>query len=327
MRLYLPAIAVILTVAGGCDNVAWGGIEMRLSAPPEPPPEVLDSAEAEAAPRERIDGPVLLAGYHDGFRATLTVVAEILPVGLEAFPDTSAHEAERLESLTAAGSEWVLFSEGVRVGRLRADSASSAEGFCGQRVNVSGVAELIPAAGGAEQLLALPADVAEARPYGAFVSHAHDYDQRVASLSLASDALPRLGASWPAAGLLASRADVQAFELAGLPGAPVAATFLHRDELAVGSPGAGAYSLFVIGAGSGENYTAAFEWYRSVETEGKGAARYFDHLDWDGDGSEEILLEVYGADRRWYAALARQDGSWVRTYQDACGGSGSPTAR
>ena len=28
-----------------------------------------------------------------------------------------------------------------------------------------------------------------------------------------------------------------------------------------------------------------FAWYRPVDTEGKGAPRYFGHLDWDGDGS------------------------------------------
>jgi len=326
MRLYLPAIAVILTVAGGCDNVAWGGIDLQLNAPPEPPPEALEE-EIEVAAPERIDGPVLLAGGHDGFRATLTLVGEILPDGLEAFPDTSAHEAERLAALTAPGSEWILFSEGVRVGRLRADSTAPARGFCGSRVEVSGVAELTPSAGAAEQLLALPAEVAEDRPYGGFESPTHDYDQRVASLALASEALPRLEAPWPAGGLLASRADVQAFALEGVPGAPVAATFLHRDQLSVASPGAGAYSLFVIGTGSGQSYTTAFQWYRSVEAEGKGAPRYFDHLDWNGDGSEEILLEMYGADRRWYASLARRDGSWVRVFQDACGGSASPTAR
>lgn len=325
MRLYLPAIAVMLTVAGGCDNVAWGGIHVQLEAPPEPPPE--ETAEAARdLPPPRIDGPVLLAGSHDGVRATLTVVAEILPGAVEAFPDTSAYEAARLDSLTAVGSDWILFSEGVRVGRLKVDSVGPAVGFCGRRVTISGIAELVPAAGSAEQLLALPAAAAEGRPYGTFESPAHNYDQRVASLGMASEALPRLGAPWPQGGLLASRADVQAFELPGVPGDPVAATFLHRDQLAVASPGAESYSLFVIGTGSGDDYVPAFEWYRSVETEGKGAPRFVDHLDWDGDGSDEILLEVYGSDRRWYATLDRTGGAWVRTFQDACGGSATTVA-
>ena len=65
-------------------------------------------------------------------------------------------------------------------------------------------------------------------------------------------------------------------------------------------------------------------WYRAVDTDGKGAPRYFDHLDWNGDGTEEILLDVLGSNRRWFAGLGRTDGSWIRTFQDACG-SGSTT--
>ena len=34
MRKHLLAIAVILTVATGCDNVAWGGIDFEVQPPP-----------------------------------------------------------------------------------------------------------------------------------------------------------------------------------------------------------------------------------------------------------------------------------------------------
>ena len=51
----------------------------------------------------------------------------------------------------------------------------------------------------------------------------------------------------------------------------------------------------------------------------KAAPRYFDHLDWDGDGADEILLDVFGNDQRWFAALSRAEDGWVRSYQDSCG--------
>jgi len=39
----------------------------------------------------------------------------------------------------------------------------------------------------------------------------------------------------------------------------------------------------------------------------------------------EILLDVFGASRRWFAALEARDGEWVRSFEDACG-SGSVSA-
>ena len=78
-----------------------------------------------------------------------------------------------------------------------------------------------------------------------------------------------------------------------------------------------------MGEQAGEEYREAYTWYREVDTEGKGAPRYFDHLDWDGDGTDEILLDVLGSNRRWFAALSYRDGAWARTFQDSCGSSAS----
>ena len=74
----------------------------------------------------------------------------------------------------------------------------------------------------------------------------------------------------------------------------------------------------------GTNYVEEYVSYRSVEDEGKGIPRYFDHLDWDGDGADEILLDVFGANRRWFSALDRTDDQWTRSFDAECG-SGSTT--
>ena len=57
--------------------------------------------------------------------------------------------------------------------------------------------------------------------------------------------------------------------------------------------------------------------YRPV-SQGKAATRYFQQADWDGDGQSEILLEVFGEDARWMAALDRRSGRWVRVYEASC---------
>ena len=43
--------------------------------------------------------------------------------------------------------------------------------------------------------------------------------------------------------------------------------------------------------------------YRVHSRDGKGAARYFDHLDIDGDGSDEVVLEVMGERSMWLSTL------------------------
>lgn len=327
MRRHFSAIAVILTAATGCDNVVWGGSDVQLLPPPSRAEPVTGEVQvSEDAPAPRPEGPVLLAGLRDGPRATLTVVGEILGSSLEELPlpESSPEAAQRLKELLSPGSDWVLFSEGARVGRMTADESGIDPSFCGARATVSGVVELVPSAANAERLLALPADVARDRPYDEFTTYVHDYDQRVASLNLAGEALPRVGAVWPAGGMLQARSEIKAFQLADETSPFVAATFLYQDQLATTAPGQGAYSLFLMAAPGAGGFETAYLWYRAVATEGKGAPRFFDHLDWDGDGTAEVLLDVFGVDRRWYAALARRDGSWVRTFQSACG-TGSQT--
>lgn len=324
MRQHLLAIGLILTVAAGCDNVAWGGAEVQLRAPTTPEPTDTTPAGAAGGAAEgdsvvKVPGPILLAGQREGPRAELVLVGEILADGLHSFPDPRfPRDTVRLAELTEPGTEWVLFSEGVRVGRMVTDASEPAPEYCGSRVRVSGVVELVPTAADAVRLLAVPAADGDGQPYTPYEEHAHDYDQRVASLSIAGEAIRRYGATWPANGVLDIRAHIQAFQLADAASPWIAASFVNEDQLAVASPGQGAYALFVMGRPAGGEWVEAFTWFRSVEAEGKGAPRYHDHLDWDDDGADEILLDVFGANRRWFAALDRRDGAWARSYEDAC---------
>ena len=310
MPRHLLTIAVILTGATGCDNVAWGGVEWRLVAPATTEGDSLtEEPEAVAAdPGTRSYGPLLLAGARDGARATLAVVGEIQGDGLLAV-GTAPEEVERVARLTAPGSQWILFADGVRIGRLTVDVAGRSADYCPARSTVSGLVELVPTAASAERLLALSAGQGGPRPYDPFRPMADVYDQRVATLSWAGEAIPRYQASWPAEGLVAARQDIRIFQPVGGSGPAVATTFMYRDRLAVAAPPArGSYALFILGARAGEEYREDFAWYRPADTEGKGAPRFFDHLDWDGDGDTEVLLEVLGSQRRWFAALGSRGG-------------------
>ena len=69
-----------------------------------------------------------------------------------------------------------------------------------------------------------------------------------------------------------------------------------------------------------ERGTGALMWTTDwAPVTGKGAARYFDHLDIDGDGSDEVVLEVMGERSMWLSTLSRRGGVWVEEYRDPCG--------
>ena len=324
MRRHLLATAVILTVAPGCDNVAWGGVDVRW----EPPAEAAPGTPADLPAQEETDEaipvevarPLLLAGTREGGRASLVVVGEIGPDGIAPATPTSTAQG------AIEGSEWILFSDGVRVGRLTADQVGVADEFCGSATTLAGTVELVPSASAAERVLALSAAEARGAPYGELRPLAHEYEQRVASLGFAQDAIPRLGAPWPAGGVLPTRQDIQAFQPLGTTQPTVAATYLVRDQLAIGPAAPGSYALFILAALAGGEYRETFEWYHAMDAGQKTAPRYFSHLDWDGDGAGEILLDVFGSDRRWYAALEQRDNGWVRTFESSCG-AGTPPGR
>ena len=248
MRKHLLALVGILTVASGCDNVVWGGVDVGVRYVTG-----ADSVTAEVEeeqPEVAVSGraPLLLAGRRDGARGDFVVVGAVRGPRLTAFPDPRfPGDIELVAELTAVGSEWVVFSEGVRVGRMTVDRSEPAPGYCGARQAVSGVVELVAPAAAAERLMALPADAAAEREYGPYRPIAHNYDQRVATLSIAGEVIPTVGAPWPPGGILSARTDIRAFEPLGADLGSVAATFLYNDRADLSEPGQRAWSLFLIG--------------------------------------------------------------------------------
>ncbi len=320
----IPLLGIVI-VATGCDNVEWGGVELGLSSlsdslVSDSSPEAAEVVESTVSDGPSI-GPVLYLGHRAGGEATLVAVAEIRPNGVFPLEGSGSPQASRsftVEHLSP-GLEFTLFSDGARVGRLTAERFSVDERYCRVRPQIRGPIELTPSASTVQTFLALPTQEGSAFPFGTYSPVVPTRDLRVTSLNTMQQVIPTVGALWPAS-VLGIRQDVQAFR-ARPGGAPtVVATFVYADELSVGQPARGAYSVFLASDDDdGTGYRGTYADYRLFSRDGKGSARYFDHLDIDGDGSDEMVLEVMGEDSMWLSTLGRRGGSWVEEYRDPCG--------
>lgn len=330
MRRHFLAIAVILTVTTGCDNVAWGGIEVSVDTPETDGATPAETEAAEGTVVEEIPpeplGPVLMAAVPDGTEMTLTPVAVIGAGGLEPLPE----EPERIAEARATfdvGSEWVLFAAGVRVGTATVSRTTGTAQGCGLDFLVEATPQLLPAAVGGDRFLALPATEYGEWAFEDYAPVAHTYNQRVASLDLGRMALPRVGAPWPANGMLPVRRDIQAFRPAGDQTPSFAASFVVGDDLDTTPPGPSSYALFLIADQGAQGFTERFLFFRG-SGEPKAAPRFFGHLDWDGDGDDEVLLEVFGEGGRGYVALEREaGGAWATAFASACPHTAGATER
>ena len=319
----LPLLGIVI-VATGCDNVEWGGVELGLRSPSDSPVSEASAEVEEVVENPVLDnppmGPVLYLGHRAGGEAILVAVAEIRPDGLSLLEGVGSVEASRsfmVEHLTP-GLEFTLFSDGARVGRLTAERFSVDGRYCSARPQIRGPIELTPAAATVQRFLALPRREGSAFEYGAYSPVVPTRDLRVTSLTTMQQVIPAVGALWPVS-VLGIRQDVQMFR-ARSGGAPtVVATFVYTDDLGVGPAALGAYSVFLASDDDGTGYRGTYVDYRLFSRDGKGAARYFDHLDVDGDGSDEVVLEVMGENSMWLSTLGRQGESWVEEYRDPCG--------
>lgn len=327
------ATAVILIALAGCDNVTWGGFQLSLqgsASNDRSPPEAEDGEVVDEPPLpETPGGPVLFLVQREvgaeGGAGSLIPLARIsgdslLPIvddeGRPGFP--SDFDTEQLSE----GSTFTLFAEGTRVGSFRAGADVSVDStYCFERPRARGRVEIVPEAAGASAFLALRRDAGDAFEYGPFQALESDYDQRVASLSIAGDLIPRLSASWPPS-VLEAREDLRIFALDGDPRGAIAVTFMHRDALAVGAAPQDSYALFFVARNGESGYVPEYVWYRPSEA-GKAAPRFLGHFDWDRDGSDGIVLEVQGAEKRWFAAAGPRRGAWQTLFEDPCGRAAS----
>jgi len=318
----------IVTAPIGCDNVSWGGMSVRLEHPSSDSVEAPGNTQQED-PDKIVYGPLLFAGTRDGDSAVVVPVAELVdgrPHSLPQGEEGSLLARQILEERMAPGQALSLYHQGSRIGTFTISVTLGVdEGFCPPRPGARGHLELIPSAVQADRFLALASGVVPGTHLGAVQNLEPTRAQRNAAQNLAGEALNELRAPWPPA-LQDIRRDLQVFQIRGHDGPGIAVTFAYQDELLPEPPGDEAYALFLLGEPAAGRLQRTFTWYRPVATEGKGAPRLFSWMDWDGDGRDEILLEVFGAQARWWAALGQEgDRAWSVIFQDSCGLSTDPS--
>lgn len=314
----------------GCDNMTWGGFQWSLESSARDSTSEGDP-EGEAPPViARAEGPILYLVERDPEGTTGT--GSLIPLaivsgdslihivdeeGLPGFPVD--FPGERL----AAGDAFTLFSEGTRVGTFRSDGEVGMDAsHCLARPRVNGIVELVPGAASATTFLALRSDATRDIRHGVHRRMESNYDQRVATLDLALELLPRLSARRPLS-ILDARRDLRIMDLDGNGAGTIATTFMHLDNMEVGRPTSeDAWALFFIAEAQGATYSPQYIWFRDAE-DGKGAPRLVSHLDWNRDGTSGIILEIRGTDSRWFAAAERRGGTWQTTYEDPCGQAAS----
>ena len=322
---------LIVSAASGCDNVDWGGADLRLQAPP--PARVGAPPDTATAETQRVDepvpeAPVLYMAERDSQTIRMIPVGAILGDSIGAFPSETTspgYRARFVRSLVPSGSEFILFAEGVRVGSITVQSVATDESFCVARPAASGIVELIPEAMAETRFLALPREYAAAFDRRPYVPAEMDRDQRDATLSLPANVLAQLGSERPA-DFLNTRFHMQAFRPAGQDPPMFAVTHLIRDRLQIERPPPTAFSLFLLGVPGQAGYEAGFVWHRQVARQGKGAPYFFEQMDWDGDGQTEVLLEVLGERQRWTAVVQQRGGEWTLVHEDPCGASAPPVS-
>jgi len=314
---------VILAAVTGCDNVSWGGIDVSLRSPParEAAPSEA-TAPAEPALPELPQGPVLFRVDRTGVRSSLAPVGEIqgntlLPLSSET--DQPGFRDYFQEQRMGPGREFVLFAGGVRVGRFIAGDSTWVDAeACAQPGAVSGLVEVIPGAATATRFLALDAEHADSVARATYVTTAVEQGWRATAANVAGTVIMDAGARWPPS-MAGARGDVQVVNFGPDEPPLIAGSYLYQDRMEVAEAPPASYSFFYLAENGGTGYRYSYYWFRVTDDDGKGAARYFGHLDWNGDGRAEVLLEVLGARARWHAALSRTDSGFERTFEDPCG--------
>lgn len=312
-------LAVLLMVIpiGGCDNVEWGGVDMAVV----PPPPKAGPEESTLEAGERLpENPVLYYVTRDSARATVTPVAEVVEDGLAPLrigEDAEEFGARFISAFLRQGSEMTLFRRGRRAGTLIVDSAAvPASGVCRRLPRAFGRMELSGSAGGAGEFLAMARTQA---PEGRMIpgdTLAVERRMQVVGNIMAERALRARGAQLP--NWATARRQLFPFPVSETQDPGFTATFLVDDELQVGNDDVG-YSLFIVYTPQAQTgYDTAYVSYTSYTAAGKAAPRVVDFLDWNRDGSPELLLEVFGTENRWFEAVGRVDDDWDRILEDRC---------
>ena len=303
----------MVIAVGACDNVEWGGIDIDVVPPPSRTPEAAGTEASDALP----EGPILFYVHRDTARTTVIPVGQITGDGLEPVTpsgDPDAFGTRFMDAFLAPGTELALFRRGQRVGSVTVGTAAMPAGaVCRPLPRATGTATLTGSAE-TEEFLALDTAVAPE-------SRAPDGLGRARSMEVTGDMMARrmlAERDVPVTSAAPLRRQLLPFPLADSPDPGFTATYLVDDSLGLGQDDAGA-ALFALFTPEGQTgYGPAFVGFADYAAGRKAAPRVIDFLDWDRDGSVELLLEVFGTTASWFRAVGRQGEHWGAIFEDQC---------
>ncbi|HSH46065.1 MAG TPA: hypothetical protein VK966_09425, partial [Longimicrobiales bacterium] len=312
------AALLILIGIGGCDNVEWGGLDLSVMPPP---PQAADAdVEVVGTTAQLPEGPVLYYVRRDSAGAEVVPVGEVTEDGMAPIAtgeDPDAFGQRFISAFLREGAELTLYHRGRRAGTLILEGGEvPAAGVCRRLPRGTGRLELSGDAGQAVEFLAMARTQA---PEGRVMPGdelAPSRRMQVMGPILAERALRARQAQLP--NWARAQRQTFPFPVSETRDPAFTATFLVDDELRVGNDDVG-YSLFIVYTPQAQSgYDTAYVAFTDYPTDGKAAPRAIDFLDWDRDGSPELLLQVYGTNQAWFEAVGATEGQWSRLLQDRC---------
>lgn len=323
---------VIITALVGCDNVAFGGIQVSLRPPSTPEDAGPDEGdmEPEEPAIEPLDlGPLLYFVQRlEGSTAVLVPVAALAEGAYEGLPDP-AESPEVAERFPVAryepGAEFTLYAQGVRAGTFVSDGTVELDtSMCLARSNAHGRIEILPEAAAQQRYLAvahadaLGSSTLRATALGEYQARVEDSPLRAAASQLAQRLIQEMDIPVPPS-IPDTRRDLQPLTLATGGARALGASFVYGDGLVVGPSTPLAYSLFFLAEEREARYEPVFAWYHRFDAGGKAFPRLLGAHDLMGVGAPDALFEVFGETSRWMAVLGERNGAYRLLYQDACG--------
>lgn len=325
-------VAMMLTIATGCDNVGWGGADLAVVPPPPKASGLPASGEdlAEAMP----EGPILFYVVPNAAGGVMVPVGEIAGdslIPLKARSDAGLYAGRFIAANMRRGAEFALYRNGARVGTYVVQSATPPEAnACPALPRAQGTLELSAGATGIPEFLAIAKPHApEIRRQLNFPTEATRSMQVIAPI-LAEKMIRARRAELPG-NWMRAMAQLKPIPIANVADPGFAATFLVGDEMQTGGDNLG-YSVFFLGVpGAQFGYDTVFVKFQNYVTDRKAAPRVVDILDWNRDGQVDLLLQVYGNNDTWFEAVSKNAaGKWQRSFIDRCeragASSGIPTA-
>ena len=317
------SLLLIVSAISGCDNVQWGGAQIEIVPPPPSASSISIEPDQQVYTEYGLPrGSVLFHMQRTEEGSLLVPVAELSgdtlrtlrrPAGVS----PEAFESRFRETVTPIGAEFRVFRRGAQVGTFVAQRSGPTTA-CGLPT-VYGNATVVAAATDASQFLAFRAGL-EPEVRGEFsppqiTGSIRTYASIVAERLILQNGLPR-PRSWQGA-----QRDLQPLEV--MPGGhpEMVATYLVGDSLAVGPADPQGYSVFYLADyQTARGYNPIYSETHDYRQDGKVALRLVDHLDWDGQEGQEILLEVFNRAGHGYSLLANRGSQWERVWQSArCG--------